>query len=107
MKTGYILALASIAAAVDYADFEVHNLKANMPNGYKFGYYYVDFNVTSQAGASPVTSWCYKFVSSLQPLISLMAQLTSLPQMVGRLTRQCPGQRMAPMHHNSGRRGSE
>jgi hypothetical protein len=64
MKTGFILALAGIAAAVDYADFEVHHLKANMPNGDKFGYYYVDFNVTSQAGASPSTSWCYKFVSN-------------------------------------------
>jgi hypothetical protein len=64
MKTGFILALAHIAAAVDYADFEVHHLKANMPNGDKFGYYYVDFNVTSQAGASPSTSWCYKSVSN-------------------------------------------
>jgi hypothetical protein len=60
MKTGSILALASLAAAADYADFEVHHLEANMPNGYKFGYYYVDFNVTSQAGATPSTSWCYK-----------------------------------------------
>jgi hypothetical protein len=64
MKTTSILALAGIAVAVDYADFEVHHLKANMPNGDKFGYYYVDFNVTSQAGASPSTSWCYKSVSN-------------------------------------------
>jgi hypothetical protein len=63
MKTGSILALAGIAAAADYADFKVPRLTTNMPNGYKFGYWNIDFNVTSQSGASPSTSWCYAYAS--------------------------------------------
>jgi hypothetical protein len=59
MKTASLLALAGVAAAVDYADFEVPSLRVNMPNGEKFGYYWIDFNVTTQSGASPATSWCY------------------------------------------------
>jgi hypothetical protein len=62
MKTAStILALAGtcIAAAADYADFEVPSLRVNMPNGERFNYYWIDFNVTTQSGASPATSWCY------------------------------------------------
>jgi hypothetical protein len=103
MKTASILAFAGVAAAVDYVDFKVHNLKANMPNGYKFGYYYVDFNVTSQAGASPSTSWCYRFVSSSEALPCTNGPTNMPSQVVGRLTKRCPGQRMDPMHHGAGR----
>ena len=58
MKPISILALAGIAAAADYPDFIVPNLETNQPNGDKFGYYWIEFNVTSEKGDSH--SWCYR-----------------------------------------------
>lgn len=59
MKIASILTLAGIAAAVEYADFEIPYLRTYMPNGYKFSVWTVEFNVTSQSGPSPATSWCF------------------------------------------------
>jgi hypothetical protein len=58
MKPVSILALAGLAAAADYPDFTIPNLATNQPNGDKFGYYWIEFNVTSDNGDSPSTSWC-------------------------------------------------
>ena len=57
MKPVSILAIAGIAAAADYPAFTVPHLTTNQPNGDKFGYYLIDFNVTSENGDSP--SFCY------------------------------------------------
>jgi hypothetical protein len=56
MKPVSILALAGMAAAADYPDFTIPHLATNQPNGDKFGYYWIEFNVTSENG-DPL-SWC-------------------------------------------------
>lgn len=58
MKSTTLLALAGAAAAADYGDFEIPYLKAHMPNGQKFDYYDLEFNVTSSHGDSPSSAWC-------------------------------------------------
>lgn len=58
MKSVSLLALGGIAAAADYPDFTIPHLAAHQPNGDKFSYYNLEFNVTSQNGGSPSTSWC-------------------------------------------------
>lgn len=61
MKSASILALAGIAVAADYADFEVTGIHAHQPNGDKFSYYSIELNVTSQSGDSgPTSSYCYQ-----------------------------------------------
>lgn len=57
MKPISILALAGLAAAVDYPAFTIPHLATNQPNGDKFGYYWIDFNVTSENGDA--LSWCF------------------------------------------------
>jgi hypothetical protein len=59
MKSVSMLALAGTAAAASYPDFKISHLSTHQPSGEKFGYYHIDFNVTSENGGSPVTSWCY------------------------------------------------
>jgi hypothetical protein len=58
MKSVSILALAGTAAAAKYADFKIPYLTTHKPNGEKFNYYRIEFNVTSKNGDSPSTSWC-------------------------------------------------
>lgn len=58
MKPVSILALAGTAIAANYADFKVPNLAVHQPQGAKFNYYWIEFNVTSESGDSPSTSWC-------------------------------------------------
>lgn len=57
MKAISVLALTGLAAAADYPAFTVPNLATNQPNGDKWGYYWIDFNVTSEKG-DPL-SWCW------------------------------------------------
>jgi hypothetical protein len=59
MKSVSMLALAGTAAAASYPDFKIPHLSTHQPSGEKFGYYHIDFNVTSENAGSPVTSWCY------------------------------------------------
>lgn len=58
MKPMSILALAGIAAATNYADFVIPYLSTHQPNGDKFSYYNIDFNVTTQTGGAH-TAWCF------------------------------------------------
>jgi hypothetical protein len=58
MKSISMFALAGTAAAATYPDFKIPHLSTHQPSGEKFDYYHIDFNVTSENGGSPSTSWC-------------------------------------------------
>jgi hypothetical protein len=58
MKSISMLALAGTAAAATYPDLKIPHLSTHQPSGEKFDYYHIDFNVTSENGGSPSTSWC-------------------------------------------------
>lgn len=55
MKSTSFLAFAGAAAA---ANFDIPYLKAHMPNGQKFDYYDLEFNVTSSNGGSSSSAYC-------------------------------------------------